>query len=352
MAIPTTKKVACISNHANVRVEEKPMPVPDKGEMLIRVECSLISPGTELQGLRNRPAEGFTGEESWREFGYQNAGIVEDANGCDGFSKGDRVACLGGGYAPHSDWGVAPQHLVWKLPDAVSFEEGAFTNLLGTALWATRRSGIVFGSHIAVVGLGIVGQLICQISGLTGAHAIGIDRVQMRKQKALQLGAEHVADFDPDNVEDWKQKYTRGYGLDAGVVAFGGDASDVLMNLSAAMKKAPDTHQYGKIVIVGGAKVNVAFPTAFGNIDICASSRTGAGYHDEVWERGGEYPAALVPWNTQRNVEECFHAIAAKKLHAEPLITHRITLDEVPDACNQLVEHPDEALAVVVRYEH
>jgi threonine dehydrogenase-like Zn-dependent dehydrogenase len=352
MALPKNKKVACISTHANVRVEEKPMPVPGKGEMLIRVECSLISPGTELQGLRNRPAEGFLGEESWREFGYQNAGIVEDPNGCEGFQKGDRVACLGGGYAPHSDWGVAPQNLVWKLPDEISFEEGAFTNLLGTALWATRRSGIVFGSHIAVVGLGIVGQLICQISQLTGAHAIGIDRVEMRKQKALELGAEYVADFDSENVEDWKQQYTRGYGLDAGVVAFGGDASNVVLSLAAAMKKAPDTHQYGKIVIVGGAKVNVGFPTAFGNIDICASSRTGLGYHDKVWERGGHYPEAVVPWNTRRNLEECFHSIAAKKLKTEPLITHRITIDEVPDACNQLVEHPDAALAVVVRYEH
>jgi len=351
MTIPKTKKAACISSHGNVRIDEKPLAAPGQGEMLIKTACSLISPGTELNSLRNRPAEGYTGEETWREFGYQNAGIVADANGCPGFKEGDRVACLGGNYAPHSDWSVAPQHLVWKLPDAISFEEGAFTNLLGTALWATRRSGIVFGSHIAVVGLGIVGQLTCQISQLTGAHAIGIDRVEMRKQKVLELGAESVAEFTPDDIDGWKQKYTRGYGIDAGVVAFGGDASNVLVQLAAVTKKAPDTHQYGKIVIVGGATVNVAFPTIFGNIDICASSRTGAGYHDKVWERGGEYPEALVPWNTRRNLEECFHAIAAKKLHVEPLITHRVTIDEVPEACNRLVEHPDEALAVIVRYD-
>jgi len=351
MSIPATKKAACISNHGNVRIEERPLTPPAAGEMLIQVKCSLISPGTELNALRNRPAEGYSGEETWREFGYQNAGIVADANGCPGFKEGDRVACLGGGYAPHSNWGVAPYHLVWKLPDEISFEEGAFTNLLGTALWATRRSGIVFGSHAAIVGLGIVGQLISQITQLSGAHAIGIDRVAMRKQKALELGAEHVADFATDDVEGWKNTYTRGYGLDAGFVAFGGDASAVLGHLAAAMKKAPDTHQYGRIVIVGGAKVNVAFPTAFGNIDICASSRTGAGYHDKVWERGGDYPEALVPWNTRRNLEETFHSIAAKKLKVEPLITHRIAIDEVPDACNRLVEHPDEALAVVVRYD-
>jgi threonine dehydrogenase-like Zn-dependent dehydrogenase len=351
MSTPTLRRAARISNHGNIEVAEVPLTKPGAGEMLIRVACSLISPGTELNALRNRPAEGYSGEESWREFGYQNAGVVEDANGCDGFANGDRVACLGGVYAPHSEWGIAPQNLVWKLPDAVSFEEGAFTNLLGTALWAVRRSQIQFGSYVAVVGLGIVGQLISQLATLSGAHAIGIDRVAMRQQKALELGAEFVAQFDSETLADWKQKYTRGYGIDAGYIAFGGDASAVAEHLARAMKTAPDTHGYGRIVVVGGAKVTANLPAIFGNIDICSSSRTGPGYHDKSWERGADYPAAIVPWSTRRNVEECFLAIERKKLRIEPLITHRVSLDEVPAACRQLIEHPDEALGVIVRYE-
>jgi threonine dehydrogenase-like Zn-dependent dehydrogenase len=347
-----TKQVACISNHAHVGIQEKPLQEPAAGEMLIRVECSLISPGTELQGLHNRSAKCYTGEEVWYEFGYQNAGVVADANGCAGFADGDRVACMGAGYAPHSNWSVVPQNLVWKLPDAVSFEEGAFTNLLGTALWATRRSQIQFGAHAAVVGLGIVGQLIAQICTLNGAHVIGIDRVAMRKEVALQLGAEYAADFDPNNIAGWKQKYTRGYGIDVGFVAFGGDASNVMTQLALVIKQSPDMHAYGKIVVVGAVQINAVLPAVFGNVDICASSRTGPGYHDKAWERGVEYPQALVPWNTQRNLEECFHAIASKKLNLAPLITHCVSLDEVPTACEQLVKHPEEALAVVVRYEH
>lgn len=349
---PTIKKVACISNHANIRVEEAPLTAPAPGEMLIQTACSLISSGTELSSLRNKANLDLSGEETWRQFGYQSAGIVVDANGCPGFANGDRVASLGGGYASHSNWNVAPYQLTWKLPDAVSFEEGAFTNLLGTALWAVRRGQVEFGSHIAVVGLGVVGQLISQIARLCGAHSIGIDRVEMRQQLALSLGAEHVTGLNREQAAQWKAQYTSGYGIDTGFVAFGGDASAVMLELASVMRQAPDTHVYGKIVVVGGARINIPLPGDYGNIDICSSSRTGPGYHDKAWERGKPYPEAVVQWNTQRNIEECFRAIAAKKLQVEPLITHRIEIDDVPAACNKLVENPDEALGVIVNYQH
>ncbi len=349
---PNSRKVACISNHANIKVVEKEVAKPGPGEMLIQTVCSLISPGTELNSLRNKANLDLTGEETWREFGYQSAGIVVDANGCPGFANGDRVASMGGGYAGHSNWNVAPYQLTWKLPDKISFEEGSFTNLLGTALWAVRRGQVQFGAHVAVVGLGIVGQLISQISRLSGAHAIGIDRVEMRKQLALSLGAEHVADLNRAQATEWKNQYTNGYGIDAGFVAFGGDASAVMLELASIMRCAPDTHVYGRIVVVGGARINIPLPGDYGNIDICSSSRTGPGYHDKEWERGKPYPEAVVQWNTQRNVGECFRAIAAKTLRVEPLITHRVEIDDVPEACNKLVENPDEALGVIVNYQH
>jgi threonine dehydrogenase-like Zn-dependent dehydrogenase len=347
MQIPSTHRVARISTHGNIDVAEVPLPQPGPGEVLVRVMCSLISPGTELQGLRNPKKDG---EEAWREFGYQNAGVIVDANGCTQFKEGDRVGCMGGGYAQHSDWAVVPQHLTFRLPDAISFEEAACSNLLGTAVHAVHRATVQFGEHVAVVGLGIVGQLISQVATLSGAHVVGIDRVAMRQQVALQLGAEAVAEFS-DDVAGWQGKYTRGYGLDAGFVAFGGDASEVLTRLALAMKHSPDSHAYGRIVVVGGAQANIRFPAIFGNVDIRSSSRTGPGYHDKEWERGGHYPEALVPWNTRRNVEECYHFIEMKKLRVEPLITHRISLDEVSSVCRQMMQHPDEVLGAIVKYE-
>jgi threonine dehydrogenase-like Zn-dependent dehydrogenase len=348
MNFPTTRKILSRSNHGNIRVEEQSLQPPGAGEMLIRVHCSLISAGTELRVLQN---PNLQSDEKWIVFGYQNAGVVADANGCEGFAEGDRVACLGAGYANHANWCVMPKNLVWKLSDALSFEEGAFANLLGTAQWAVRRAELQFGSHAAIVGLGVVGQLIAQMATLSGAHTIGIDRVAMRREMAERLGAEFTASFDPQNPDVWKKQYTRGYGIDAGFVAFGGDASQVVTNLAQVMKKAPDTHAYGKIVIVGGAALNLNFPTPLGNIDICSSSRNGPGYHDPVWERGGDYPQALVPWNSRRNLEECFRFMELKKLEVLPLITHRVGVNDAEAACRRLIQTPDEALAVIVRHE-
>src|SRR5687768_3497092 len=101
MTIPSTRRIARISSHGRMDVAEVPLPRPEQGEVLVRVTRSLISPGTELQMLRSPRTES---EEAWYEFGYQNAGVIADANGCAGFIEGDRVGCLGSAYAQHSDW--------------------------------------------------------------------------------------------------------------------------------------------------------------------------------------------------------------------------------------------------------
>lgn len=347
--IPSTRRLARVSTHGNLDLHQAPLPAPQSGEMVVRTLCSLISPGTELQWLRNPRTNA---SETWIEFGYQCTGIVAAVNNCPGFAIGDRVSCLGGGYAQHSPWNVVPCNLAWKLPDTFSDEEGAFANLLGTALNAVRRAHPEFGGHMAVVGLGVVGQLSCQLATLCGMHVIAVDRVAMRRELAAELADAQVATLDGTTPEAWKQQFTRGYGLDSAVVAFGGDASAVLYQLAAIMRTAPDTHGHGRIVLVGGTSVQVNFPGAFGNIDICSASRTGPGYHDETWERGANYPEALVPWNTRRNVEECLRFIAAGKLQVNPMITHRIGQEQIPETCRAMVAHPDEYLGVIVTYPH
>ena len=111
---------------------------------------------------------------------------------------------------------------------------------------------------------------------------------------------------------------------------------------------APDGHRYGRISIVGGGTFEVQFPQAFGNIDICASSRTGPGYHDEDWEFGRDYPPVFVQWNTRRNLEECLLFASRGRLDLASLITHRVSLDEAPFACEKLVSSPDQILGVVI----
>ena len=82
------------------------------------------------------------------------------------------------------------------------------------------------------------------------------------------------------------------------------------------------------------------------------SSRTGAGYHDHDWELGKDYPAGFVQFTTQRNCRELIALIAEKRLLVDQLTTHRIPLENIREAGDLLVEHPDQALGVILTMKH
>ena len=104
----------------------------------------------------------------------------------------------------------------------------------------------------------------------------------------------------------------------------------------------------GRIVLVGGCKINVGGGAYSGNLDIRAASRTGAGYKDLEYEYGRDYPAAFVQFTTQRNLREIIQLIAEKRLIVDPMTTHCMALKEVGKAADLLIEHPDKAMGIVL----
>ncbi|KXK54051.1 MAG: quinone oxidoreductase, NADPH-dependent, partial [Chlorobi bacterium OLB7] len=178
-----------------LHVKELPAPELKPGMIVVRTAASLISAGTErtsvataqasmLTKARTRPdlvkqamdmvkKEGLmntvekirTRLDSYKALGYSAAGVVV-ASACDEFAPGDRVACAGAGYASHAEVIAVPKNLAVKIPDGVSFEQAAFTTLGAIALQGVRQAKISLGESVAVVGLGLLGQL-------TGAAAEG-----------------------------------------------------------------------------------------------------------------------------------------------------------------------------------
>ncbi len=333
-----------------VYLKEEPIPQPGPGEILIKVRCSLISPGTELGGVvarRKNPDANFAP----RPFGYQNAGdILALGPDCaERFRVGQRVACMGNAYALHATHARVPQNLCFPIDDALSYEEAAFNHLAATALQALRRAEPLLGENLLVMGLGLVGQLAAQLGRINGCHVTGADTANGRLTTARNLGIDLALNPREPGFTENVLDFTRGYGMDAGFICFGGDATGALEQIISVMKKAPDTHQMGRVVIVGGATIHQRFPTPLGNVDIRASCRTGPGYHDKGWERGGDYPPVIVPWTTRRNVETVLRLIAEARLQVAPLITHRFHLDQASEACEELISKPDQALGVILR---
>lgn len=342
-----TLKVLAIDGKGQVVVVEQPMIVPKSGQVLVEVKASLVSPGTELGGVKRR-RENPT-DAPPRPFGYGNAGVVvAQGEGCEDIPIGTRLACMGGGYASHANYACVPRNLTAQIPDGVSFDHAAFACLAATALQAIRRAELQLGENVAVVGLGPVGQCACQLARLSGCHVMALDRLPMRLDRAVKGGAHRAVNVTEEDAVAIAQDFTRGYAMDAAIMAFGGDGTEAFKMLVKMMKQAPDTHKMGRIVIVGGARIDHTFAAALGNLDVRSSARPGPGYHDEAWEHGADYPPVFVQWTTRRNMEECLRFMESGGLLAEPLITHRVSLDQAPDACEALIQTPNEALGVIV----
>lgn len=343
------RKYATIDGRGIISVEEGAIPEPAKGELLIEVYASAISPGTELGGVKSR-RKNPNPSKSARPFGYQNAGIlIEKGEDCDEFVIGDKLACMGAGYALHSTHACVPKNLCVPIPDGVSYEEAAFNHLAATALNAVRRGEVQLGENVVVVGLGVVGQLCCQFARIAGAHVMGLDRLSMRLDIASKAGVDLAVNVDEEDAVAEAEEFTRGYGMDCGIIAFGGEATEAFSGIVEMLKRAPDTHKMGRIVIVGGARISHGFAAALGNVDLRSAARTGPGYHDEEYERGKDYPPVFVQWTTKRNLEESLRCIAEGKLKIKPLITHEYLLDKADEACEKLIQTPGEALGVVLK---
>lgn len=325
---------------------EEETPELRPGCVLVRVNCSLVSPGSELGGW-DAVRSGKGKEGPGQVFGYSNAGIVEAiGEGVAKFKPGDRVAAIGAGFAVHATHAIVPQGLVVPLPDEVSFEAGSYTMLLATALHGLRRANLQFGDYVSVVGLGLLGVLCARLSELAGHRAIGWEPGQARCAIAKHFGVTNVVQSRVEDVIARTNEFTRGQGLDASIWALSGNADKVWDATMQCMKLSADGHREGRIVVVGHPEFS--FKTRpMANVDVVQASRTGPGYHDTAWELGAAYPDVFVRWTTARNVEWCLQLIAEKKLDVTRLTTHRVALGSAEKAIPGILASGEEVLGLV-----
>ena len=347
--------VAANTGAGRIVLVEEAIPPLRPGTVLVEVHNSLVSPGTEIGGWRGlaRQLDDPKPRDKPRPFGYSNAGIVMGiGEGVTRFAPGDRIACIGGGYAQHADVAVVPHNLCVPIPEKTTFAQGAYAMLAATGLHAVRRLEPEIGEYVAVVGMGLVGQLTARLLQLSGCYVIGWDMIPQRLEIARSWGIDATALSGQEDEIEASSAFTGGYGLDAAVFAYGGDATEPFEKVRQALKRAPDGHPYGCIVIVGGAHFQWTSGPVMTNVDVRQASRTGPGYHDDDWEVGPSYPPVFMRWTTQTNLELCMRLISEGKLDVDALTTHTIPLRDVEASIAAILHEPDDILGVIFEMSH
>ena len=341
-------------------VDEVPMPAISDGMVLVENKYSLISAGTErstvkvaqanifgkakqrpdlvAQVLQNIKKEGLaatinkvkTKLDSLKALGYSTSGtVIASLAKNNKIKPGDRVACAGQDYASHSEIVAIPQNLVVKIPDNVSFEDAAFTTLGAIAMQGVRQAEPRLGEKICVIGLGLLGQITCQLLRANGCNVFGIDISERLVELAQETGAHKALNRNDSNLIAACENFTNGYGFDSVIITAAAPSNDPI-ELSAEI-----TRKKGKIVVVGAVKMDVPRDPHFfrKELDLRMSCSYGPGRYDVGYEDLGiDYPYAYVRWTEQRNMEAFLELLSQKVIDLKTLITHTFDIAEAESA--------------------
>ena len=228
-------------------------PRVEHGEALVRVERIGLC-GTDVKLFSGAIPIAYP-----RVLGHEIVGRIVEAPGSTALEPGDRVVldpntscgicfhcrvgqehlCPNGQLIGRDRDGglaelvVAPARNCHQLPAAIDDDLGPVIQVFATVIHAHRRVDVFPGQSIAVIGLGVTGQLHVQMAKARGAHpVIGITRSEAKRQLAEELGADVTLAADGDAAALVREA-TAGRGADLVIEAVGSPAS-VAMAVDAA----------------------------------------------------------------------------------------------------------------------
>jgi L-iditol 2-dehydrogenase len=339
-------KALLLRNYRELEVTEFPTPEIGEEEVLVRVRAC---------GICGSDVHGFDGSSGRRipplVMGHEASGVVARVGKKVGtFREGDRVTfdstvycgqcffcrrgrvnlcehrqVLGvscGEYRRHgafAEFVAVPQHIVYRLPDQLGFQEAALIESVSIAVHATHRTPVRLGDTAVVVGTGMIGLLVVQALRAAGCtRIIAVDIDDFKLARARELGADEGLNAKQVDVASAIAERTEGRGADIAMEVVGAAAS-VNTALSAVRKG-------GSVTLVGNLAPKVEMPlqaivtrelSLFGS---CSSA--------------GEYPT-------------CIELMARGEIQVRPLITATAPLEDGPAWFDRLY-HQEPGLMKVI----
>ena len=311
----------------NPEVSSGPVPACNDEDVLIKVRACVLSrrsvadngadPPSTANGAHGAISRSFTGV-------IESTGRLVDSPGrrVDSLGRGDRiVAChTDGGF---SEYRSVPAHQAVKLPQGVSYEEGAIAGLMPTVLKGMERADVK-GSTVFVSGLGTTGLLGTQVASISGAAAvIASDLHAKRLQRAADTGADTLINASTEDVHRRVMDRTGGQGVDVCLECVGSEAS--FAQCAAVLRPA------GKIVVLKAAAHTVS-------IDM------------REWS---ERSLQLImgheqPFETSYLVDRGLKLVGIGAVRLRPLLTHVFPAHRAAEALELIDGHPDLAVEVAL----
>ena|SRR5688572_23055237 len=330
-------------------IEEESPPLREH-EVRVRTYYSGISTGTELATYRGTsPHMHQRWDPSLRLFvhdptnesvhypvvvGYEEAGeIVEAGTGVEDLPTGTLV---------YGTWGHRAEAIVDVahvrdriLPTGVDPLFGIFSHIGATALNGILASNIHLGETLAVFGLGVVGQLVCQMAKLSGAQVFGVDLLPMRLQLVARMGTDHVIDSREGRAAEEIKRLTGGRGADVCI-----EASGSTLALNEAIRACAHDSKVVTLGFFQGAAQGLWLGEEF--------------HHNRVQvicsQIGGVTPELQHRWDRLRLVHTFMGLAAQGKLQLRPLVTHITPVTEAKALFRLLDEEPGEVLQAVLDF--
>src|SRR5216684_506724 len=297
-----TMTTAVLDAARDLRIEQRPIPSPTEGEVLVRI-LSVGVCGSDVHYYEHGRIGDFV-VRSPLVLGHESSGqIVEVGKGVSPARVGERVAiepgepcrrcdqCRTGRYnlCPNirfhgtppvdgtlSEFVTVRSELAFAVPDEISDNAAALLEPLSVGIWANRKAGTQIGTSLLIAGAGPIGLVTTKV-----AHAVGVNRIVVsdvnrnRLSAALARGATEIALAGSDNVAGGFDAFIDCSGssaaIDAGVRSVRPAGSAVLVGMGADELRLPlGVIQQRELLISGTFRYANTWPIA---IALAASGR-------------------------------------------------------------------------------
>jgi len=338
-------KAAVLYNIRDIRISDVPKPKIGPSDVLIRVKACGIC-GTDVHF--------YKGE--WKVKlplipGHEFSGVVEEVGeSVKGVEEGDHVVAepnitcgecyyckmsernffctnlkalgvdIDGAYA---EYVKVPSKNIYKVPDELAFEEAAMVEPLACCVRGLDNVGIKVGERVAIVGTGPIGMLMIQLVKMWGATKVyAMDVLDERLKIAERLGADVVINPLTEDPREVIMKDTNGIGVDVSIEAVGSvKAIETAFNL---------VRRGGRLLIFGVAPQEAVwcvkpFELYDKELKVVASYRS--------------------PFTFGRAVE----IASARRVNLKPIISHIISLDEVPEIFKKIDRREKGIVKVIIK---